>query len=42
MRIRLGPNSVAWKGDEVQQWLDKLVFRMTYNEEGLARIAAGV
>ena len=24
MRIRLGPNSVAWKGDEVQLWLDKL------------------
>lgn len=23
-RIRLGPNSVAWKGDEVQQWLDNL------------------
>ena len=23
-RIRLGPNSVAWKGDEIQAWLDSL------------------
>ena len=26
-RIRLGPNSVAWKGDEVKQWLDDLAAR---------------
>ena len=23
-KIRLGPNSVAWRGDEVQAWLDSL------------------
>ena len=23
-KIRLGPNSVAWRGDEVQEWLDNL------------------
>ena len=23
-RIRLGPNSVAWRGDEIQCWLDRL------------------
>lgn len=23
-KIRLGPNSVAWRGDEVQEWLDSL------------------
>jgi predicted DNA-binding transcriptional regulator AlpA len=23
-RLRLGPNLVAWKGDDIQAWLDKL------------------
>ena len=26
-KIRLGPNSVAWRGDEVQVWLDSLGVR---------------
>ena len=23
-RIRLGPNAVAWKGEEIQEWIDGL------------------
>ena len=23
-RVRLGPNSVAWKGEEIKRWIDGL------------------
>lgn len=23
-KVRLGPNSVAWRGDDIQEWLDGL------------------
>lgn len=26
-KVQLGPNSVAWRGDEVQVWLDSLGVR---------------